>query len=214
MHLLGCLQRIVQSFHTTVASSTQDDIANLQRSVLYHDLRDHALVGSLTGFQTDTNRGTIWVGSVVVQLGDRQQRFKQFVHALASDSAGANHFDVAAPFAGGQPMLGHLSQYSVDVGARQIDLIQSYHDRHASGFSMADRFFGLRHDTVFRRDHQHCDVRHVGTACPHFSERFVARSIDKRDLLAVFFDLVSSNVLRDTPRFAGNDASTNQVVEQ
>ena len=76
-----------------------------------------------------------------------------------------------------------------DIDARQIDLVQRHDDRHIRRPSMADGFFGLRHDAVVGRDDQHGDVGDIRAAGPHFGERFVARRIDERDLAARSFSI-------------------------
>ena len=44
--------------------------------------------------------GRFGIRLVLVQLGDREQRFQQFVDAGALGGAGLHDFHVAAPFAG------------------------------------------------------------------------------------------------------------------
>ena len=80
---------------------------------------------------------------------------------------------------------------------------------------MADRFFGLRHDAVVGRDHEHGDVGDVRPAGPHLGERFVARRIDERHVPAVLGrDQIGADVLRDAARFAGHDVGADDLVEQ
>ncbi|MCH8948906.1 MAG: hypothetical protein IIB87_00830 [Chloroflexi bacterium] len=79
---------------------------------------------------------------------------------------------------------------------------------------MANRFLGLRHHSVIGRHHQHGDVGHIGAACPHFGECFVAGRIDKRNTAAFFFDLVGADVLCNAAAFAAHHVDADDAIKQ
>ena len=80
------------------------------------------------------------------------------------------------------------------------------------GFGVINRFNRLRHDAVVGRNHQHNDVGDIRAARAHSGERGVARSIDKRNLVAVVIDAVRANVLRNPAGFASCDARLSNRV--
>ena len=129
------------------------------------------------------------IGPIVVQFGDREQRLQQFVDAGAYGGAGLDHFRVAAPFGRQQIVGGQLLVNPLDVDARQIDLVERHDDRHAGGAGMADGLFGLRHDAVVGRHHQHRDIGDVGSAGPHFGECLVAGRVDEGLILRPSFSI-------------------------
>ena len=78
---------------------------------------------------------------------------------------------------------------------------------------MADRFFGLWHHAIIRRNDQHGDIGYVCTPGAHFRERFVTRRIDKRDFLAVFLNVISTNMLGDPATFAADNIDSDNRVQ-
>ena len=158
--------------------------------------------------------GRFGIGLVLVQFGDREQRFQQLVDAGALRGAGLHDFDFAAPFAGLQLVGAKARVDAVEVDARQIDLVERDDDRHFGRPGVADRFFGLRHDAVVGRHDQHGDIGDVGAAGPHFGKRFVARRIDERNSPAVLLDRVGANVLRDAAAFAAHHVDADDAVQE
>ena len=80
---------------------------------------------------------------------------------------------------------------------------------------MADRLDRLWHDAVVGSDHQHHDIGDVGTACPHFGERGVARRVEEGDLVAVLrLHLIAADMLGNAPRFAAGHIGAAQRIEQ
>ena len=76
-------------------------------------------------------------------------------------------------------------------------------------FDMAERFEGLRHHTVIRRDDEDDNVGDVGAASAHRAEGRMTRCIQKRDLLQLVFAFrmrkrngVSADMLGDATGFA------------
>ena len=110
-----------------------------------------------------------------------------------------------------QQLLLHLAR----VRLRQIDLVDRDDQRHAGVLGVRDRLDRLRHDRVVRGDDEHDDVRHLRAARTHGRERFVARRVEERDVLAARQrHVVRADVLRDAARFARDDVRLADVVEQ
>ena len=80
---------------------------------------------------------------------------------------------------------------------------------------MRDRLDGLRHDGIVGGHDEHDDVRDLRAARAHCRKRFVAGSVQERDLaVAIHGHVVRADVLRDSPRFTGDDIRLADVVEQ
>ncbi len=79
---------------------------------------------------------------------------------------------------------------------------------------MADRLDRLRHDPVVGGHHQDRDVRDLGAARTHGSERLVARRVDERDAATAAIDLVRTDVLGDAAGFARHDVGVADAIEQ
>ncbi len=111
-------------------------------------------------------------------------------------------------------MLRQLRVDAVDVGARQVDLVQRHDDGDARRLAVVDRFDRLGHDPVVGRHHQDHDIRHVGAAGTHGRERFVARRVQERHGLVVPAHLVGAHVLGDAAGLARGDVRLADAVQQ
>ena len=214
LHPLAGPQRVVHRLDATVGFAAHHDIADVKRSVLDDQLCNHAAPRLLLGFQANAHGMPVGVGLVFVHFRGQENRFQQIADPVSGGGAGADDFDIAAPFAGQQILSGQLLHHAVGVRPGQVHFVQGHDNRHAGCAGVADRFFGLRHHAVFGGDHQHGDVGHVGAAGAHFSERLVPRRIDERNLSAVFGDLIRPDVLRDSACLAGNHVDPDDIVQQ
>ena len=208
------LERVVHRFDAAVGRTADDDVADFHRAVLDQQLSHHAAIFVHLALQAGAIGRAARVGLVIVQFGDRQQRFQQIVDALAGQCTALHQFRFAAPFARQQFVGRQLLHDTVDIDAGQIDLVERHDDRYAGRTGMADRFFRLRHHAVIGGHDQHCDVGDVGAAGPHLGKRFVARGIDERDRPAVLFDAIGSDVLRDAAALAADDVDADNLVQQ
>ena len=66
---------------------------------------------------------------------------------------------------------------------------------------MVNGFQRLGHDAVVGGDHQHCNVGHSCASSPDGCERCVTRSVQERNGVAVRFNLVGTDMLRDAAHF-------------
>ena len=79
---------------------------------------------------------------------------------------------------------------------------------------MRNGFFGLGHNSIVSRDNQNRNIGNISAACSHFSKCFVAWRIHKGYRAPIFFDLISTNLLRNPARLTRDDLGANQIVEQ
>ena len=107
-----------------------------------------------------------------------------------------------------------MLERSLGPDTREIDLVQRDDDWNFCRSSVAERLLCLWHDAIIGRHDKHSDIRNVCSSRPHFSERLVARCVDKRDLLIVLVDLIGPNMLSDAATFTADDVRTVNLVEQ
>ena len=190
-------------------------VADGERAVLHEHRRDRALAWIELRFDDRALRATIRIRLEVEDFRLEQNLVEQHVdvRALLGRDLGGQR--------GAAELLEHdavLQQLLLDlarVRLRQIDLVDRDDQRHAGVLGVRDRFDRLRHDGVVRGDDEHDDVRHLRAARAHGRERFVARRVEERDVLAVRQrDVVRADVLRDAARLAGDDVRLADVVEQ
>ena len=86
-----------------------------------------------------------------------------------------------------------------------IHFVDGNHHGHFRGAGVVDGLKRLRHHTVIGGHHQHHDVRHLGAARPHQRKGLVAGRVEEDDLAVLRLDLISADVLRDTPCLPGRD---------
>ena len=111
-------------------------------------------------------------------------------------------------------MFGHLLEHAIGVGLAAVDLVDRHHDRHFGRLGVIDGLDRLRHHAVVRCYHQDDDVGRLRTTGAHGGEGLVARRVDERDLVAVVFDLVGTDVLRDAAGFARDHVGVADTVEE
>ena len=141
--------------------------------------------------------------------------FQQFVQTL---TRGCRYFDVLC-FTGhlfnDDLVLQQVRTDFVRVGFVFVDLVDRHDHRHLGRFRVVNRFDRLRHHSIIRRDHQNDDVGDLRTARPHRGKGRVARCIEEaQNLTVVGCDLIGTDVLRDTARFAGLNLGFADRVKQ
>ena len=125
------------------------------------------------------------VGLQVENFGLQVDRFEQLVEVGALQRRHRHLERLARHAFDDDLVLQQLGAHAVRIGLRLVDLVDRDDDRHAGRLGVIDGFDRLRHDAVVGRDDEHDDVRHLGAAGAHGGERFVARRIDERHLVAV-----------------------------
>ena len=79
---------------------------------------------------------------------------------------------------------------------------------------MVNRFDSLWFDTIISSDNKNNDISHGSTACTHGSEGFMARSIDKGNLLSLNDFLIGTDFLCDATVFSAGDIGMADAVDQ
>ncbi len=79
---------------------------------------------------------------------------------------------------------------------------------------MLNRLDSLRHHAIISSHHEDDYVSRLGTASTHGGKRRVARSIQEGDVAIVVFDMVSTDVLGDTPSLAGSNLGATDIIQQ
>ena len=155
------------------------------------------------------------------QLGLQQNHFQQFVHALLGERGNVHKNGVATPIVGDQSLVLQLLAHLHRIRVRMVALVDGHQNRDLGGFRVTERFEGLGHDAVVRRDDKHDDVRDIRAARAHRTERRVAGRVQERDLRQFIFafrmrhgNRVGADVLRDAAGLARGHIRLADHVEQ
>ena len=89
----------------------------------------------------------------------------------------------------------------LDISVRLINLINSNDNLNTCCLGMVNSFNCLRHDTVICRNNQNGNICCLCTTHSHGCKRFMTRCIKECNLLSVYINHVSTNLLCDTTRF-------------
>ena len=79
---------------------------------------------------------------------------------------------------------------------------------------MVDSLHGLRHNTVIGSYYQDRNICGIGTTHTHGSKCLMARRIQKRDLLVIDGDHISTDVLCDTACFPVSHVGISDAVQK
>ncbi len=74
---------------------------------------------------------------------------------------------LAAPLFRDDAVLRQFVFNTIRIGIRLIDFVHRNDNRHFRRFRVLDRFDGLRHHAVVRRNNQNHDIRRLGAASTH-----------------------------------------------
>ena len=121
---------------------------------------------------------------------------------------------MTAPFLGHQLQFGQLLLDAVGVCVLQVDLVDGNDNGHVARLGVGDRLPGLGHDAVICRHHQHDNVRNLGAARPHGRESLVSRGVQKGNPASGRLNLISANMLRNSPGLRCLDIRLANSVEQ
>ena len=111
-------------------------------------------------------------------------------------------------------MIGKILLNSIDICTRLINLVDRYDDRNVSCLGMADRLNCLRLNAIVSRNYKHCDVCNLCASSTHSRKRFVSRSVEEYNFLAVDLDLRSTDVLRYSSGLTGCNIGVTDSIEQ
>ena len=111
-------------------------------------------------------------------------------------------------------MLGQLGQDAVGVRAVLIHLVDGHDDGDLSGLGVVDGLDGLRHDAVVSGDDENGDIGAHRAARTHLGKGRVARRVEEGDGLAIDFNGIRADMLRDAASLSGRDLRVADIVEQ
>ena len=100
------------------------------------------------------------------------------------------------------------------IGTRFVNLVDGHDDWNIGSLGVVDGLDGLRHNAVIRSHNQDGQVRYRGTAGPHRSKGRVSWCIQEGDFLAIFFDLVGTDMLGDTTSFPCCHTGVTQGIQE
>ena len=95
-----------------------------------------------------------------------------------------------------------------------VNLVDSDNDRHPCRFGVIDSLNRLRHNAIISRNDQDSNISDLGTACTHSSKGLMTRRIKEDNLLVVDTDLIGTNVLGNSARFALGDGGLADNVQK
>src|SRR5271165_6391134 len=98
-----------------IAVAADEDVADVQGSVLDQDRRDDSTALGERCLQAGSARGAAGVGLELVQVGNRLERGQHVGEPLPGHSRGLDNLDVAAPLDGMQALLREFAVNLVDI---------------------------------------------------------------------------------------------------
>ena len=191
-----------------------DVVADLERAALDQDGHDGATARIELGLDHGAGGIRVRVGGELLDLGGQQQTLEQVVDAVVRLGRHVHEHRVPAPLLRLEAELGHLRADAVRLRAFLVDLVDRHDDRHVGRLRVVHGLAGLRAHAIVGGDHDHGDVRGLGTTGTHGGERLVARGVQERDGLVVLVDLVRADVLRDATGLARGDFRLADRVQQ
>ena len=205
---------IPHDFNTTESLSHNEVVPNAQISGVHKNGRHRSQIGVEMRLHHRSHRGPIGVRLQLHHFGHQKHAFQKLLDSLTLFRGNGHHHSLTAPFFRLKPVFGKLRHNFIHIGPGSIHFIDGHHNRHIGFFGMIDRFNGLRHHTVIRRHHQNGHVGCSGSTRSHGRERLVSRRIQKSNFLTFDFNLISSDVLRDSSRLAGHHIRISNGIQQ
>ena len=194
--------------------AADDGVANLERTLLNEQTGDNTAPLVDRGIEADAGGRPLGVRPQVVQFCDGEQRVEQVVHASPRDGAGLHDLRLATPLRRQQLVRRQLLIDPINVGTREVDLVDAHDDRHVGRPGVADRLLCLGHHAVVGGHHDDGTVSHIRTAGPHLSEGLVARRVHEGDRMPVPLHGIGPHVLRDATTLAGGNVDAQNSIEQ
>ena len=199
----------------SVAGSSHDDVAHLQRTVA-HEHRRHVAASFVQCALDDASRGlAVGVGFQVEHLGFQQNLLQKVVYADTFLGADLLTLVLTAPVFYQQVHVGQVLAYLVGVGTRLINLVDGKHHRYVGSLGMCDGLLGGWHHAVVGSNDDDGNIGHLGTTGTHGGEGLVTRRVEEGDPTAVLqFHVIGSDMLGDTTGLTGNHVGVADMVEQ
>ena len=178
-------------------------IAHFQGAHLHDDRGGGTAPGFHLRFDDRAARLGRGRGFQVHDLGLQEHHLQELLNVCPFGGGHRNGHGFAAPIFRSQILVLQLLLDAVDIGARQVNLVDGHHDFHVrSGLGVIDGLDRLRHEPVVRGHDQDNNVRHRGSARAHGRKSGVARRIEESDGLPFVFHPVGADVLGNPAGFA------------
>ncbi len=158
--------------------------------------------------------GAVRISLELFHIGNQKDGLQKLLDAGFFHGGNRNTRCVAAPFLRDEFVFGQLLHHHLGVSTRFIHFIDGNNDGNFGRLGVVDRFYGLRHNTVIRRDNQHGNIRHLRTACAHGGECFVAGGVQKCNVAFADFNLIGTDVLRNAARLGGSNVGVADSIQQ
>ena len=138
----------------------------------------------------------------------------QVFNTKAGDRAGFHDLGCSAPLCGRQLVFGKLPINTINIDTRNVNFVQRHNNGYTGCLGMVNRLNRLRHHAVISSNHQHNNIGHVGSACPHCGKGFVARRVKEGYSFAVQLNLVGPDVLCNPASLTGSDTAFTNSIQQ
>ena len=207
-------QGILEGTNLAVGLAHDDHVADSKGAGLDQGGGNRATPLVQFSFDDRADGGTLGVGLELLQVRHEADHLEEFVQAQPGLGRNGDHRNVATVLLDHDTGLGQAVLDAVGVGVGLVDLVERDDDRYLCGARVVDRLQCLRHDAIVRRDHDHGDVRDLGTAGTHGGERLVARGVEEDDAAVVRDDFARADVLGDAAALAGRDLRGADCVEE
>ena len=195
--------------------TSHDGVALAERAFLHQQFGNIAAAFVERALDDHTLGALVGVALKLHDVGLEDDFLEQFLNADTFLGADVLALVFTAPLLDEEVHVSQLGLDAVGVGTGFINLVDGKDDGHAGRLGVVDSLDGLRHDLVVGGDDDDGDIRHLGTAGTHGGEGLVTGGVEEGDLAAVGgLYLVSTDVLGDTARLAGDDVGLADIVEQ
>ena len=191
--------------HLAPCSTSHDGIAHLERALVHQHSGNRTTTNVEVCFKNNTLCATLWVRREFFKFCNNVELFEQIINTEVLLCRHFNNDGVATPCFWHKFVFSKLSKNALRVSVFFIDLVNSHNDGHISRASVVDGFNCLRHHAVVGSNHKYNDVGDLCTAHTHLRERSVTWCVNEGDALAIFFNLVCTNVLSDATGFTGHN---------
>ncbi|MNZ71314.1 hypothetical protein D3C78_896740 [compost metagenome] len=191
--------------HSTNASEAvacDKSITDFERTVLNEDTGDRATALIKLGFNNRTASTFIRISFIFINFCYKQNHFKQTFEAHFLFRRNVNENGISAPLFRYESVLSQFLLHFIRVSIRLIDFVHCNDDWQSSCFRMVNSLYRLRHNAVIGSYYDNRNICKLCTAGTHCSKRFMTRSIQECNFLTVNFNLVSTDMLRNTASFS------------
>ena len=204
---------VVHRSYTSNRSSRDNYIAVTERSVLNENGSHRSSTLIKLSLDDNTLCKTLGISAKLLDLCNEKHVLKQIVDTLLCESRHGNADRISAPFLGNEIVFRKLLLYSLGVSRGFIHLVDGYYYIYFSRLSVVDSLYRLGHYSVVSRNYKYCDIGCLRASRSHRGERLVSGSVKEGDILTVYLNSVSTDMLSDSSCLAGGYARVSDSVK-